>query len=72
MPMPIQNLKPCTLGGPGLGMDIDIVDSEGESVADAGDRGFLVARDSCPSMTRTLWSGDDHYLREYWSTREDL
>ena len=72
MPMPVQDLKPCTLGGPGLGMDIDIVDSEGESVADAGDRGFLVAQDSCPSMTRSLWSGDDRYLREYWSTWEDL
>ena len=72
MPMPVQDLKPCTLGGPGLGMDIDIVDSEGESVADAGERGFLVARDSCPSMTESLWSGDDRYLREYWSTWEDL
>jgi acetyl-CoA synthetase len=72
MPMPIQELKPCTLGGPGLGMDIDIVDSEGESVADAGERGYLVARDSCPSMTKSLWSGDERYLREYWSTWPDL
>jgi len=72
MPMPIQSLKPCTLGGPGLGMDVDIVDSSGESVADTHDRGFLVARDSCPSMTKSLWSGDERYLEEYWSTWEDL
>ncbi|MFB6195283.1 MAG: AMP-binding protein [Haloplanus sp.] len=72
MPLPIQPLKPCTLGGPGLGMDIDIVDAEGESVADAGERGYLVARDSCPSMTKSLWSGDDRYLEEYWSTWPDL
>jgi len=72
MPMPIQDLKPCTLGGPGLGMDIDIVNSEGESVADAGERGYLVARDSCPSMTKSLWSGDERYRREYWSTWPDL
>jgi len=72
MPMPIQELKPCTLGGPGLGMDIDIVDSDGESVAEAGERGFLVARDSCPSMTKSLWQGDERYLREYWSTWENL
>ena len=71
MPMPIQSLKPCTLGGPGLGMDIDIVDSSGESVADAHERGFLVARDSCPSMTKSLWSGDERYLEEYWSSFED-
>jgi len=72
MPMPIQELKPCTLGGPGLGMDVDIVNSEGESVADSGERGYLVARDSCPSMTKSLWSGDERYLGEYWSTWPDL
>ncbi|RQG87848.1 acetyl-CoA synthetase [Natrarchaeobius halalkaliphilus] len=71
MPMPIQSLKPCTLGGPGLGMDVDIVDSSGESVADDHDRGFLVARDSCPSMTKSLLAGDDRYLEEYWSTWDD-
>jgi len=72
MPMPIQDLKPCTLGGPGLGMAIDVVDSSGESVAADHERGFLVARDSCPSMTRSLWEGDDRYLEEYWSTWDDL
>jgi acetyl-CoA synthetase len=70
--MPNQPLKPCSLGGPGLGMDIDIVDSAGESVADDNERGFLVARDSCPSMTKSLWEGDERYLEEYWSTWEDL
>ncbi|GAA0509475.1 acetyl-CoA synthetase [Halorubrum aquaticum] len=72
MPMPNQPLKPCTLGGPGLGMDVDIVDESGESVKDAGERGYLVARDSCPSMTKSLWSGDERYLEEYWSTFEGL
>jgi acetyl-CoA synthetase len=69
--MPIQPLKPCTLGGPGLGMDVDIVDSEGNSVADSHERGYLVARDSCPSMTKSLWRGDERYLETYWSTWED-
>jgi acetyl-CoA synthetase len=72
MPMPINSLKPCTLGGPGLGMDIDIVDSAGESTADTHERGFLVARDSCPSMTKSLWSGDERYLEEYWSSFDDM
>ncbi|MFB6352777.1 MAG: AMP-binding protein [Halobacteriales archaeon] len=71
MPMPIQPLKPCTLGGPGLGMAVDIVNAAGESVAEAGERGFLVARDSCPSMTKSLWEGDERYLEEYWSTWDD-
>jgi acetyl-CoA synthetase len=72
MPMPIEPLKPCTLGGPGLGMDVDIVDQSGTSILHSGERGHLVARDSCPSMTKSLWSGDDRYLEEYWSTWEDL
>jgi acetyl-CoA synthetase len=72
MPMPIQSLKPTSLGGPGLGMDIDIVDEAGESIADSHERGFLVARDSCPSTTKSLWEGDERYLEEYWSTWEDL
>ncbi len=72
MPMPIQPLKPTTLGGPGLGMDIDIVDENGESIKDDHERGYLVARDSCPSMTKSLWSGDERYLREYWSKWDDL
>ncbi|MEF8808445.1 AMP-binding protein [Natronomonas sp.] len=71
MPMPNQPLKPCTLGGPGLGMNIDIVDETGESIKEDNERGYLVARDSCPSMTKSLWQGDDRYLHEYWSSFED-
>jgi acetyl-CoA synthetase len=72
MPMPTQPLKPTSLGGPGLGMDIDIVNDAGESIADTHERGFLVARDSCPSTTKSLWSGDERYVEEYWSTWEGL
>jgi acetyl-CoA synthetase len=72
MPMPIQSLKPTTLGGPGLGMNVDVVDRDGRSIKDDHERGYLVARDSCPSMTKSLWSGDERYLEEYWSTWDDL
>ncbi|WP_152040547.1 AMP-binding protein [Salinigranum salinum] len=72
MPMPTEPLKPTSLGGPGLGMDIDIVNEAGESIADTHERGFLVARDSCPSTTKSLWEGDERYLDEYWSTWPDL
>jgi acetyl-CoA synthetase len=71
MPMPHQPLKPCTLGGPGLGMAVDIVDSSGESIRDTNERGFLIARDSCPSTTKSLWEGDERYLKEYWSSFDD-
>ena len=72
MPMPTQPLKPTTLGGPGLGMDIDIVNEDGNSIKETNERGYLVARDSCPSMTKSLWSGDERYLEEYWSTWDDV
>jgi len=65
-PLPIHSLKPCTLGGPALGMDVDIVDARGESVAETGERGYLVARSSAPSMTKSLWSGDERYLKDTW------
>ena len=72
MPMPTESLKPCTLGGPGLGMDIDIVDEDGRSVREDHERGYLVARSSNPAMTKSLWSGDERYLTEYWSRFEDV
>lgn len=71
-PLPVHSLKPCTLGGPALGMDIDIVNARGESVVDSNERGYLVARSSAPSMTRSLWSGDERYLDAYWDRFDDM
>ena len=71
-PLPIHSLKPGTLGGPALGMDVDIVDATGKSVADEHTQGYLVCRSSAPSMTKSLWSGDERYLEEYWSRFDDL
>jgi acetyl-CoA synthetase len=71
-PLPIHSLKPGTLGGPALGMDVDIVDASGESIADDHEQGYLVAKSSCPSMTRSLWSGDERYIEEYWSRFSDM
>ena len=70
-PLPTQSLKPCSLGRPGLGMDIDIVDETGASVTETHDRGYLVARDSNPAMTKSLWGGDERYRHEYWSAFRD-
>ena len=71
-PTPLHSLKPGTLGGPALGMDVDIVDASGESVADDHEKGYLVCKSSAPSMTKSLWSGDERYLEEYWSRFEDM
>jgi len=71
-PTPLHALKPGTLGGPALGMDVDIVDAQGNSVADDHEKGYLVCKSSAPSMTKSLWSGDERYLDEYWSRFDDM
>ena len=71
-PLPTMSLKPCTLGGPALGMDTDIVNAKGESIVDTNEQGYLVCKSSAPSMTRSLWSGDERYLNEYWGRFEDM
>jgi acetyl-CoA synthetase len=64
-PLPIMPLKACTLQSPGLGMDIDVVNEEGQSVMD--EVGYLVCKQPAPSMTRSLWKNDEKYLETYWS-----
>ena len=71
-PTPLHSLKPGTLGGPALGMDIDIVDASGDSIAEDHEKGYLVCKSSAPSMTKSLWSGDERYLEEYWSRFGDM
>jgi acetyl-CoA synthetase len=64
-PLPICDLKPCTLRGPALGMDIDIVDANGSPVP-AEEVGELVCRQPWPAMTRGIWGDPDRYLDTYW------
>ena len=64
-PLPICDLKPCTLRGPALGMDVDIVDQNGEPVG-PGEVGELVCRQPWPAMTRGIWGDPERYLDTYW------
>ena len=64
-PLPICDLKPCTLRGPALGMDMDIVDPSGASVG-AGEVGELVCRQPWPAMARGIWGDPERYLETYW------
>ena len=54
-PMPIQPLKPCTLGGPAPGMAAEIRE------------GCLVCTKPAPSMTRGIWNDPERYVETYWS-----
>jgi acetyl-CoA synthetase len=63
--LPIQPLKPCTLGGPAPGMATEVVDEAGHPVR--GRKGYLVCTRSAPSMTRGVWGDPARYMETYWS-----
>ncbi len=69
-PVPIMPLKPCTLGGPALGMAVDVFDSEGRPLR--GGVGELVCTKPWPGMTRGLWKDPDRYIQTYWSRWENV
>ena len=67
---PGMKLKPSTVGIPVPGMDLDIVDDEGNSVR--GTNGYLVIKSPWPAMTRGLLNDDDRYVKTYWSRFENI
>ena len=69
-PLPVQPLKPTTLGGPGLGMAVDVWNQDGRPVR--GEVGYLVCTQPVPSMTRGLWNDPERYLESYWSAWPDV
>jgi acetyl-CoA synthetase len=64
-PLPIQALKPCSLGGPAPGMATEVVDENGNPVR--GRTGYLVCTKPSPSMTRGIWNSPERYIETYWS-----
>ncbi|MEZ5373294.1 MAG: AMP-binding protein [Microthrixaceae bacterium] len=68
----LQGCKPCSLGGPALGIPVDVVDDAGHPVRGAGNVGELVARGAWPGMTRGVWGDDARYHEAYWSRFEGL
>jgi acetyl-CoA synthetase len=64
-PLPIQPLKPCTLGAAAPGMASDVVDDSGHPVR--GKMGYLVCTKPAPSMTRGIWGDRQRYIETYWS-----
>jgi acetyl-CoA synthetase len=64
-PYPVEPIKPCSLGGPSLGMDVDVYGPDGEPVRDGV--GELVCKQAWPAMTRGVWNDPDRYLESYWS-----
>lgn len=63
-PLPITALKPCTLRGPGLGMDVDVFDDDGRSLR--GGVGHLVLKQPAPSLTKGFLNDRERYLETYF------
>jgi acetyl-CoA synthetase len=66
-PTPAAPIKACSLGGPALGMAMDVVDAEGRSLVGSDEVGELVCRAPFPGMTRGFWRDPERYVETYWS-----
>jgi acetyl-CoA synthetase len=69
-PHVVQPLSPCSLGGPSLGMAVDVFDDDGKPLR--GAVGELVCTKPWPGMTRGLWHDPQRYLDTYWSRWPDV
>lgn len=70
IPLPIMPIKSCSLGGPGLGMDIDVFNDNGDPVRN--EIGHLVCKKPFPSMTRGFIGNKKEYLKTYFSAWKDV
>ncbi|MDN5294193.1 MAG: acetyl-CoA synthetase [Eubacteriales bacterium] len=63
-PLPgITPLRPGTATLPLPGIEVDVVDENGEPAKE----GYLVVKSPWPSMMRTIFGGDECYVNQYWS-----
>lgn len=64
-PLPVEPLTATTLQGAALGMDVDVVDEDCQSVR--GEVGYLICRNAAPNMTRGFLNDPQRYLETYFS-----
>ena len=69
-PHVVVPISACSLGGPALGMAVDVFDDAGRSVR--GEVGELVCTKPWPGMTRGLFRDPQRYLDTYWSRWPDV
>lgn len=69
-PHPVEALTPMTLGGPALGMAVDVFDEAGQPCREQV--GELVCTKPWPGMTRGLYHDPERYLETYWSRWPDV
>jgi acetyl-CoA synthetase len=71
-PTPIAPIKACSVGGPALGMAMDVVADDGTSLVGTGEVGELVCRAPFPGMTRGFWRDPEKFIETYWSRIPDV
>jgi acetyl-CoA synthetase len=62
---PLLPIKPCSFPAPCPGMDVDILDEDGNSV-EPGKVGELVIKQPWIGMARGFWQEEERYLDTYW------
>lgn len=65
-PLPCLPLKPGSATKPFPGIEMDILDEDGNSV-DVNQEGYLVIKTPWPSIMRTIYNDDERFVSQYWS-----
>tara|TARA_B100000949_G_C14277991_1_gene450465 strand:- start:542 stop:2497 length:1956 start_codon:yes stop_codon:yes gene_type:complete len=66
-PLPgIYSVVPGTCTRPLPGIEVEVVDSEGNKVQNVSQGGNLVIKKPWPSMLRGIWGDKDRYINTYW------
>ncbi len=66
----VKDMKPGSAGPPLPGLDVQVIDPDGEEV-EAGRAGHLTVQKPWPGMLRTLYNNDERYIQEYWAEYSD-
>ncbi|MEX2293544.1 MAG: AMP-binding protein [Acidimicrobiales bacterium] len=69
-PHPVEPISPMSLGGPSLGVAVDVFDDSGHPLR--GAVGELVCTRPWPGMTRGIYQDADRYFETYWSRWPDV
>ena len=68
--VPIRPIPPAGFNTISPGVDVDVVNAQGESVT--GEVGELAIRGAYIGMTQSFWQDDERYLETYWRTLPGL
>jgi acetyl-CoA synthetase len=64
-PLPITPLKPGSATRPFFGIEVDVVNEDGQPVS-PGEEGYLVIKRPWPGMLRTVYRDPERYREQYW------